>query len=96
MAPKKGNLSSALNEAAGKPVQATPPEQPAQAPTNKKPHDRPSRANTKLIGGHFDEAVSRQLKHMAIDEGKTMQEMLAEALNLLFEHYGKKPHCLVR
>ena len=44
-----------------------------------------------LITGHFDPAVSKQLKLLAINNDSTVQAMLAEALNDLFEKYGKPP-----
>jgi len=44
-----------------------------------------------MISGHFDPAVSRQLKQLALDEETTVQALLAEALNALFEKYGKPP-----
>ncbi len=31
----------------------------------------------------------RQLKLLAIDEGKTSHDMLVEAVNLLFDHYNR-------
>ncbi|MBD2249476.1 ribbon-helix-helix domain-containing protein [Nostoc sp. FACHB-888] len=43
------------------------------------------------IAGHFDPAVSKQLKQLALEQDATVQALLAEALNDLFEKYGKKP-----
>ena len=51
----------------------------------------PSRQGKKAITGFFDPAVSRQLKQLALEEDTTVQALLAEALNKLFEEYGKKP-----
>lgn len=92
--PKKGNLATELKKSAGSspandisPVQETK----VEAPRKKNPHHRPSREGQKCIAGYFDEAVSKQLKHIGVDEGKTVQDMLAEALNLFFEAHGKKP-----
>lgn len=48
-------------------------------------------SKTKLIGGQFDEAVSRQLKTIASREGKTMLELLAEGINRVFEDRGEPP-----
>lgn len=45
----------------------------------------------KHIGGQFDEAVSRQMKVIAGREGTTVLNLLAEALNLLFEDRGEPP-----
>lgn len=49
----------------------------------------PSRANTVLIGGHFPPAIKQQLRLIAVEEGKTNQALLEEALNLLFAKKGK-------
>jgi hypothetical protein len=51
----------------------------------------PSRG-TKAIGGLFDPAVSRQLKQIGIDHNdKSVQNLLAKALNELSRKYGKPP-----
>ncbi len=50
-----------------------------------------SRQGKKMIGGYFEVEVSRQLKDIANQSDKTVQEMLREALNDLFEKYGKPP-----
>ena len=50
----------------------------------------PSRAGTVPITGHFPRAVRDQLKILAIEQGKTVQSLQAEALNDLFAKY-KKP-----
>ncbi len=91
MATKKPSLSAALHEASGK--KAPPPIPAAQelATADADKEARPSRQQTKLIGGHFDPLVSRQLRQLALDENRTGQALLAEALNDLFVKYGKKP-----
>ena len=38
----------------------------------------------KLVGAHFPEPVHRQLRVLAAQEGRTVQSVLAEALNDLF------------
>ena len=43
----------------------------------------------KHIGGYFDPAVSTQLRHLAVDENSTVQQLLEEALDLLFQTRGK-------
>lgn len=48
-----------------------------------------SRTGKKAISGFFEPEVSRQLKALAAIEGRTVQGMIGEALNLLFEKYGK-------
>ena len=49
----------------------------------------PSRVGTVPITGHFPAPVRRQLKAMSAEEGRNMQDMLAEALNLLFAKYRR-------
>lgn len=46
---------------------------------------RPVRRNTKHVGGYFDPAVSRQLRAIALDEDSTVQALLGEALDMLFQ-----------
>ena len=48
------------------------------------------REGTVLIGGHFPPEVQRQLKIIAAEEGTTSQALLAEALDMLFQHRGKR------
>ncbi|MGO9057655.1 MAG: ribbon-helix-helix domain-containing protein [Candidatus Binataceae bacterium] len=48
----------------------------------------PARAGKRLIGGHFDRAVSRQLRELAAREDTTVQALLAEAMNMLFVARG--------
>ena len=45
----------------------------------------PSAGRGKHIGGYFDPAVSRQIKTLAVEEDTTVQELVAEALDMLFE-----------
>ncbi|MCB1810896.1 MAG: hypothetical protein KDK04_04105 [Candidatus Competibacteraceae bacterium] len=98
---KKGNLAAALTgfdrlaEEVEKPAQAG--NSPAQG---KKPASQgesvktalpPSRQGKKALTGYFHPEVIRQLKMMAAAEDKTMQSLMAEAINELFKKYGK-PH----
>ena len=46
--------------------------------------------NTVLIGGHFPPAIAKQLGILAAEEESTKQQLLAEALDLLFEKKGKR------
>lgn len=50
-----------------------------------------SRVGKKVIAGHFDPAVARQLKQLALDRDTTVQNLLAEALNDLFEKHQMQP-----
>jgi len=48
-----------------------------------------SREGKKVISGHFYPAMSKQLKLMAVEYDSTVQELLEEAINDLFEKYDK-------
>jgi len=50
---------------------------------------QPSRRQTKAITVHFPEEVRRQLKSMAGEMGRNVDDMVAEALNLVFAKYRK-------
>jgi len=50
----------------------------------------PSRIGKKAIIGYFDPGVSKQLKQLALDKDITIQDLLSEALNELFQKH-KKP-----
>ena len=92
---KRQKLNLAIEEAAkGKPAPEPSVAEEVQSPeaTLKKQSIKPpSRTGTKAITGHFDPAVSKQLKQIALDEDSTIQALLAEALNDLFKKYGKSP-----
>jgi hypothetical protein len=50
---------------------------------------RPSREGRKLIAGHFDPKVAKQLKLLAVEGDTTVQALLEEALDLLFVKKGR-------
>lgn len=49
---------------------------------------QPSRVGRVMIGGHFLPPVQRQLKILAAQEGRTVAELLREALTLLLRKRG--------
>ena len=53
-------------------------------------HAKSRRKNTVLIGGHFPPSVAKQLGILAAEEGMTKQDLLREALDLLFLKKGKR------
>ena len=57
--------------------------------SNKKYKSEIDREKKVLIGGHFLKQVSKQLRFLAIEEDKTNQQLLSEALDLLFVKKGK-------
>lgn len=85
----KNDLKSALQQEGQPPISDTP-ESVAPAP-GQHAQRRPSRQGKKLISGHFDKAVHYQLKVICLETGSTIQGLLAESLNLLFEKHDKEP-----
>lgn len=88
--PKK-NLADALQLASGKSATDERFPSPEKPQSSEQPKLPPSRQGKKAIAGHFDPAVSKQLKQLALEQDTTVQDLLAEALNDLFEKYDKKP-----
>jgi hypothetical protein len=88
---RKPNLAAALHEASGKKqavaMLATANESAPLTSAGKPP----SRAGKKVVAGHFDPAVIRQLKMLAMDNDSSIQSLLSEALNDLFEKHSMKP-----
>ncbi|MBP0447740.1 hypothetical protein J8J14_23600 [Roseomonas sp. SSH11] len=83
----KPNFAAGLKalrpEAAPSPAPVTtPPLQTAQAP---------SRAGKVAISAYFEPEVRKQLAIMAARQDKSQAALIAEALNMLFEHYGESP-----
>ena len=88
MAAKKVNLAEVFkqNEESQKPEL----EVVEAAPTDTK-KVAPSRENKKHIGGYFDEAVYRQMKHIGVEKDMTTQDILRDALNAFFRIHDKPP-----
>ena len=61
----------------------------ASAPVEEKSFDRPSRRNTRLIGGHFKPELAKQLRILAAEEDTTIQALLEEAIDLLLAKKAK-------
>ncbi len=51
----------------------------------------PSRRGKKAVTGYFDPAVRQQLAVLAAEEDRSQNDLIAEALNMLFERYRKSP-----
>ncbi|MCY4431998.1 MAG: hypothetical protein OXC11_16630 [Rhodospirillales bacterium] len=60
------------------------PRDPVPAPKSRGP-------GVVTIAAHFPEAVRRQLRIIAAQEGRTSQSLLGEALNDLFRKRGQLP-----
>lgn len=75
-------------KAVGAPTQsaapiAAEPKQPAGV--------RPSRQGKKVISGHFSPELSRGLNMLAVEQDKTVQALLGEAIDLLMRQYDRHP-----
>ena len=89
---KKPNaLAAALKDMGAKVPSSAEPAKPA-APAASEPGKRapqPSRVNTVPITCHYPEAVRRQLKILAAENGRNLDDLVAEGINLVFARYGK-------
>ena len=92
MSDKPRNAMQAVLDRAAQQPPALPELAKAAAPPARRPSarlvatpvfDRPSRRNTKLIGGHFRPELARQLRMLAAEEDTTIQALLEEAIQLL-------------
>lgn len=54
-----------------------------------KTYRQPGRQSTRPITAHFPREVRDQLKILAIEQNKTLQDLIAESFNDLFAKYGK-------
>jgi hypothetical protein len=48
-----------------------------------------TRSDTRQVSGHFKPEISQTLRLIAVEQDRDVQEILAEALNMVFERYGK-------
>lgn len=72
-------------EAASPPVTSPPKAQPKNGVAPR----QPSRVGKVPVQGYFAPEVRKQLKAIAVDQDKTAQQLVGEALNLLFAQYGR-------
>lgn len=95
---KRSNIADTMHEAAGSTrvsdrtgYNASPPSaKPADDKTVAVPAaSQASRAGTKAITGHFPPQVRYQLRLLAAEQDRKVEDMLAEALNRLFAAYNK-------
>lgn len=86
---KASALASALRNSGAAVAASPPPAADVPRPTAASEPSQPSRVGTKAITVHFPEAVRRQLKSLAGEQGRDVADMVAEALNLLFAQYRK-------
>ena len=75
---------------AARPAKVTPTPSPEGAAAAPAKFYRPSRDNRRFVGGHFDPAVGKQLRLIAVEDDTTVQALLEEALDLLFVKKGRQ------
>ena len=72
---------------------ASEPAQPAPAPpptlSQSASRVAQTRENSRQVSGHFKPEVAQGLRVLAAEQDREQQDLLAEALNMLFERYGK-------
>lgn len=92
---KRTSMAQALSAAAGhayvRPGITAPTEPAAQPKARALRAVAPSREGKKPITGFFSPETSRQIKKLALDQDKTLQELVGEALNDLFHKYDLPP-----
>ena len=69
---------------------ATSPVGKQVAPSTADPKPQ-RRAGTRIVSGHFTVPVHKQLRMIAVQEDRTLQDLLAEAINDLFTKRGIPP-----
>ena len=67
-----------------KSASVTPPEQ-------HKKEDKNSRAGKKAVAGYFTPELSRALHILGVEQDKSLQALLGEAIDDLMRKYGKHP-----
>lgn len=88
---KRPSLSSMVKAAAGAPTPAPDEPRPAKPKATKEAAQpaAKSREGRVVLGSYQTAEAVKQTKLLAIEQDTTMQALLAEALNLLFQKYGK-------
>jgi hypothetical protein len=92
MTTRKG-IAEALGRTAGSariaPEASPPPKLEGAATDPESPYFRPGRQGKIHVGAYFPPEVKRQLRMIAAENDKTIQQLLGEALNGLFARYGR-------
>jgi hypothetical protein len=90
---KKPSLAAALQLSTARPRPSPRHRQIAARPSPERgvanSTQAPSCAGKKALMGYVDPGVSKQLKQMALDPDRTVQDLLTEALNYFFQKHSK-------
>jgi len=82
-------LSPGVRERLAPKAPNKPAREPRQEDTEPSRHYRPVREGKRFVGAHFHPEVARQLKVLAAEDDTTIQELLEQAVDLLFVKNGK-------
>jgi hypothetical protein len=84
------SLAADMKPVAVKPV-AVPAGPKAAAPKSVKSYrTAATRADTRQLSGHFPSDDVKAFRVLAAEHEMDVQELMAEALNMVFERYGKR------
>src|SRR5262245_9733441 len=83
----KASLKSLVGgDAASEPIAPTTPALGLSRPMYRTAQ---TRVDTRQVSGHFKSEVAQTLRLIAVEQDRDIQEILAEALNMVFARYGK-------
>ena len=88
---EKVNLAEVLKQNTPQHQQPNTPKETSPEPEPVNPKIAASRRGKKNISGYFAPEVHRQLRIIAAEEDKNLQEVLSDALNVFFQNRGKPP-----
>jgi hypothetical protein len=83
---RKPDLGEIIRAAGSTRRMAPTPTEPSTPPEMAKPK---SRSGTRQVAGHFPAEVAWQLRELSVARRTTVQRLLAEALNDLFQKYDR-------
>jgi hypothetical protein len=87
------DITMRLSHTNPSPANPSPARPVEQAQLAKTPYQAPCRVGLVPISGFFPKDVRRQLKGLAAAQDRTVQDVLAEAINMVFIAHGKPPLC---
>jgi len=91
----KASLKSLVHGQTQQPSQAGSETPPSPEVETKGYRTAQTRTDTRQVSGHFKPEVSQTLRLIAVEQDKDVQEILAEALNMVFARYGKATRALI-
>jgi hypothetical protein len=88
----KASLKNLVSKGAPEPAAVRPT---GSEPQTAAPQAR-TRQGTRTVSAHFKPEVAQALRLLAAEQDREHQDMIAEALNMLFERYGKPTRAEVK